>query len=94
MKITVSELKVLEALDASEYGDVLTDPVWTFSVTEECGIASASVAGVVSSLVKKGLVWAGGTSRDATLQMTEAGAAAYLDATGGTSRKTRPRAAK
>jgi hypothetical protein len=35
MKLTPNEVRVLQAIDASEYGDFLQDEVWTFSVTQE-----------------------------------------------------------
>jgi predicted transcriptional regulator len=87
MKLTPNEVRVLQAIDASEYGDFLQDAVWTFSVTQECGVAAGSVAGVVSSLVKKGLLKASSEGADATLRMTDSGAQTYVKIMDGITRK-------
>jgi hypothetical protein len=79
--LTALELSVLRAIDASEYGDVLTDEIWMFSVTDNMeagGATPKQLPGVVSSLVKKGLVKSGGTGNDAGIHMTDAGATAYV----------------
>ena len=80
--LTMLELAVLKALDDSEYGDALTDGVWTFSVQDHmpAGVPARSLGGIVASLTKKGCVVACDHGRDAYIAMTNAGAQAYLAA--------------
>jgi hypothetical protein len=87
MKLTANELKVLKAVDDSEYGDALTDGVWTFSVMDYANFPSArSAGGVVASLSKKGFINAdpdsGHGENDACIIITETGAVAYIAAVG------------
>lgn len=86
MKLTALELAVLKAIDESEYGGDLTDLIWTFSVDDHlpASIKSTSIPGIVSSLVKKGLVVSSPAfmGDDATIGMTSAGAEAYIAAVG------------
>lgn len=91
--LTMLELSVLAAIDASEYGDELTNEIWMFSVTdnmEDGGATPKQLPGVVSSLVKKGLVKSGGTGNDAGVHMTDAGAGAYMAAAGLNRKKPGP----
>jgi len=91
MKLTTKELILLKAIDASEYGDRLLDSVWTFTITDNSDLNPRSVPGIIASLLKKGLVITGGSTRsnddDYNIAMTEAGAKAYL-AVVGKSRKS------
>lgn len=89
--LTALELDVLKAIDASEYGDSLTDGVWSFSIAQNirAGVAKRSIPGVVASLSKKGLVVVSGYgTSESYVTITDAGAAAYLKATDGTSNKS------
>ncbi len=72
MTITTKELAVLVAISESEYQDadatsesIIDRGVWAFSITNPkltaAGVAGKAISGVVSSLVKKGLV---GSQRD------------------------------
>ena len=61
--VTELEIKVLRAFFDSEFGDVYDDKyeefgtcVWMFSIKEHSGLDGKTFSGVVSSLVKKGLV--------------------------------------
>jgi hypothetical protein len=80
--LTMLELAVLKALDDSEYGEALTDGVWTFSVQDHmpAGVPARSLGGIVASLTKKGFARACDHGRDAYIAMTDAGAAAYIAA--------------
>ena len=78
-KLTALEHNVLECIDHNEYGDSLCDNVWTFSVAGYFGGEPNQLSGVVSSLIKKGFINATDTGDDASIGMTDAGAAAYLD---------------
>lgn len=83
MKITANEFAVMQAIDASEYGDGLCDAIWTFSMSDHCSLAKRAIPGTVSSLTKKGLVVTGGTTSRVegdmfTIGLTEKGATVYL----------------
>lgn len=81
MNITQLELEVLAAIDFSDYGESITDSVWTFSVVDECKtVKGKQFSGVVSSLVKKGLVEVDDSIADeSTIQMTSEGIRAYAE---------------
>lgn len=78
INITENEFKVLRAIDESEYGNMLTDAVWSWSITDHTDLAARSIGGIVSSLRKKGLVYCGDVgTEDAATGMTDAGAERY-----------------
>ena len=78
INITENEFKVLRAIDESEYGNMLTDAVWSWSITAHCPLPARCIGGVVSSLRKKGLVYCGDVgTEDAATGMTDAGAERY-----------------
>ena len=93
MPLTANEHAVLVAIDASEYGDILTNAVWTFTLADNmaaCGPTGKALSGTVSSLSQKGYlnVYQCRPSRDergrannddSTVQITEAGVAALLE---------------
>lgn len=54
--LTELEVKVLEASRHTDYGDCLEDGQWSFAVCDKSGLNEKIYRGVVSSLVKKGLV--------------------------------------
>lgn len=59
MKLTVMEIKVLNAMRQNEYNDALQDypcGTWSFTAIDNSGIKPKIARGVISSLVKKGLV--------------------------------------
>lgn len=88
--LTQSELAVLSAIDASEYGDSLTDAVWTFTIADHSGLKPRSIPGVIASLNKKGLTTSIDDGKDSCIQMTRAGVRAYLAAVGSAARKLVP----
>lgn len=74
-KITPKERQMLIAIIESEYQNGQNDPigcaVWTWSTT---GWAGKSAGGIITSLVKKGLVGIDGAKGDeACIWITEAG---------------------
>lgn len=87
--LTAKEIAVLAAIDHSEYGDGITDPVWTFSIADNVDRDvvpnDSSLGGIVASLVKKGLVI---TDPDSTPEddhctgFTDEGVEAYAKAVG------------
>jgi len=54
--LTELEIRVLEASRKSDFGDCFIEPSWSFSVCDASGLNEKVYRGVVSSLVKKGLV--------------------------------------
>lgn len=87
MELTKLELKVLKAIDNSEYCcDGLDGDIWLFSATDHAvrlGLKSkTSMGGIITSLRKKGLVRLGGVGREATIGMTVDGMKAYIAAVG------------
>jgi hypothetical protein len=82
MNLTEKEVKVLKAIDESEYGDGLLDDVWSFTIADNSDLIPASIGGIVGSLVKKGLVVGDTSYDDDYLGMTEAGVEAYVNAVG------------
>lgn len=89
--ITQNELAILKAIDDSEYGDSLRDPVWMFSASNRCGLEGKVISGTVASLVKKGYVQVSEyhyTGKDSnTIVMTYAGIQAYIEITNGATKK-------
>jgi hypothetical protein len=85
MKLTTNELKVLTAIDNSEYGDRLQDAVWTFSVTDNSDLNPRSVPGIIASLLKKDLVVTGGNGtqdNEYHISITDMGVIVYLETIG------------
>ena len=84
MNITDKEYAVMKAIDNSEYGDELTDHIWSWSVWDNIDTdivtAATSVGGIVASLEKKGLVSTSlDSGDDASLGLTEEGADVLID---------------
>lgn len=86
-RLTANELAVLTAIDASEYGDQITDAIWAWSVADHCKLTGKTISGTVSSLQKKGLTKSGDSGRDATICMTDEGVRVYAAAVGAARRK-------
>ncbi len=75
IKITELEKQALENYVTNDYGDLPDHHTWSFAVAE-CGkndISKAQISGVISSLVKKGLVSCTGVDKDASTYLTKAG---------------------
>lgn len=79
----VTELEhdvIMNGIGKSDFFDDWTNGiVWSDVVIEECEKTTPlQISGVVSSLVKKGLLLSNGTCADATLQLTAEGYSYYL----------------
>lgn len=71
-QLTELEKQVLEGINNSDYGDELGSQIWAWSC--KCPIAETKqISGVISSLVKKGLVEGQDEGDDATIWLTELG---------------------
>ena len=82
MKLTTLQFKLLQGIDHSEYGNVLMDGTWTFSVLDNSDITARQLPGVLAGALKAGLINVGGTGgRDDefTVTPTELGAKAYAE---------------
>jgi hypothetical protein len=74
MKITSLELQILKGITKSDfYENGQGSVVYGWSVYETCGIPRKSCPGVVSSLVKKGLVGVDGSGDERALWITTLG---------------------
>jgi len=81
--LTTKELALLSAIDNSEYGDSLSDAVWTFSIEYTIdGVDKPSLGGIFSSLVKKGLIGTQEDGDDSVVWMTDKGIEQYVAAVG------------
>ena len=89
--LTENELEVLKAIDNSEYGDFLTDDIYAWSIADNIQhVNTGSIAGIVSSLNKKGLVVSRGLGDDAGVRITNDGVKVYVEEVGEVNvRKTR-----
>ena len=89
MNITPNELEVINAINDSEYGDLITDEIWTWSIADNVKtLKGKEISVTVSSLLKKDLVHSYGWGEEAVVYLTEAGAALV------TSEKKKPTAAE
>ena len=79
MNLTELEKDVIIAITENEYSDVPGDPVWSWSVADNCKITHKDqVSGVVSSLAKKGLAECyNDRGKDSTIHLTDAGIKVY-----------------
>jgi hypothetical protein len=97
MKLTANEKDVLLAMAATNYAsvDVSNDEAlraegintWFFDVADNTSVAPKSLGGVVSSLVKKGLVKVSGSGTEddeCTIRTTKAGVEAIIAIRNGT----------
>jgi predicted transcriptional regulator len=75
--LTDNEIKVIKAIVESPYGEDLTDETWTMYVAEDAKLTPRTFPGVMSSLVQKGLAETRGDGKEATCNLTDAGAALY-----------------
>ena len=76
--LTELEVLVLKAARRTDYGDCLEYPQWSFAVCDASGLNEKVYRGVVSSLVKKGIVMISddegkGLYMDMTFEFTEKG---------------------
>lgn len=79
VSLTPMERAILDAMRDNEYTDCLEPhaSVWTFSAIYNSGIPAAQARGVISSLIKKGLISAGEYDGEPILSYTDAGRALY-----------------
>jgi len=78
MELTELEKDVVVAITENEYSDVPGNPVWSWSVADNCKITHKDqVSGVVSSLIKKGLVVSQNYDKDDIVYLTKKGVAEY-----------------
>ena len=83
VRLTQNELEVLKAIDSSEYGDNLNDPVWSFTIADNSKLEKTSIPGICSSLSKKGLVSCTEYEENQnTIAITKKGIEAYVAAVG------------
>lgn len=54
--LTELEVKVLKASRVTDFGDCLEHGQWSFAVCDKSGLNGKIYRGVVSSLIKKGLI--------------------------------------
>ena len=87
--LTNKELAVLTAIDKSEYGDNITDPVWSWSIWDninrEVVPNKASLGGIVASLVEKEYIYSDtdGHKDDRCTGFLDDGLTVYYEAIGG-----------
>lgn len=55
-KVGAASLALLEGVDHSEFGDVLTDQAWQFSVKDYSKLSDHAFGGALAVCIKKGLV--------------------------------------
>jgi len=78
--LTDMEKDVILSIANSEYSDEPGDPIWSWNIADNTKITKKEqVSGVVSSLVKKGLVGSDGQSEgnDSCTWLTKKGIEAY-----------------
>lgn len=56
VKLTISEVAILNAMRTNEYNDAIEGATWSFTAIDNSGISAKKARGTISSLVKKGLV--------------------------------------
>jgi DNA-binding MarR family transcriptional regulator len=54
--LTENEKLVIQAILNSEYGDYVTDGVYSMYLSDDTGINKSSMGGIIGSLSKKGIV--------------------------------------
>ena len=58
IKLTDMEIRILNAMRNNEFEDCIdAEATWTFAVIDNSGINPKQARGVISSLIKKDLVW-------------------------------------
>lgn len=74
-QLTDKEEDILKAMRDNEFQDALTDVggVWVFSVIDNAGLDAKVARGVISSLVKKGLVEVWDNDGEPCISYTDAG---------------------
>ena len=78
MNLTELEKDVIVAIAENQYADRPGDPVWSFAISYHTKITKPEqMGGVVSSLIKKGLVECSGRDKDAAIELTDAGIKIY-----------------
>ena len=82
--LTELEVKVLEASRKTDFGDCLEYGQWSFAVCDKSGLDEKVYRGVVSSLVKKGLIQifdqeGRGKFKDQVFEFTDKGRSLFSD---------------
>lgn len=80
--LTSKEIKILNAMRNNEYSDALEFSTWSFTAIENSGIEAKKARGVISSLVKKGLIVATGSKDEEALSFTDLGKELFTEANG------------
>lgn len=80
--LTSKEIKILNAMRNNEYSDALESSTWSFTAIENSGIEAKKARGVISSLVKKGLIVATGSKEEEALSFTDLGKELFTEANG------------
>lgn len=84
INITAKELEAMKAVDWSEYGDHITDAVWSWSVHENMDMDVKARGGVLASLSKKGVLHVdnSGDIDEDCIYFTEMGAKLFIEMVG------------
>ena len=84
INLTKMEIKILNAMRNNEFEDCIdAEATWTFAVIDESKINPKQARGVISSLIKKKLIWciSNGQSDDC-IGFTDTGRQLFDDANG------------
>lgn len=82
MNLTDMEKDVIRAIAENEYCDVLGQDVWSWAISHQTKITNDNqIPGVVSSLVKKGLVVSSQYDYDRVVKLTQKGIKEYKNIT-------------
>lgn len=74
MKLTKMEKMVLNATRTNEYNDCYEEScTWAFTVVDNSGLDAKKARGVISSLIKKDLIWFQEDEEEDMIGLTEAG---------------------
>lgn len=83
MKLTKMEKMVLNATRTNEYNDCYEDnSTWAFAVVENSGMSAKKARGVISSLIKKNLIWFQEDEEEDMIGLTEEGKKLFETADG------------
>lgn len=83
MNLTKMEKMVLNAMRTNEFNDCYEEScTWAFTVVDTSGLEEKQAGGVISSLIKKGLVWFQKDEEESIIGLTEAGKKLFEEADG------------
>ena len=78
MNLTVLEKDVMRAIGENQYSDYPGAPVWSFAIEYHTVFTNKhQISGVVSSLIKKGIVVSEGDGKDSVVCLTKQGILEY-----------------